>query len=106
MLSLASTSVDTNIICQGEAETAVLELAAKYPGKVEACCAKPGLIYNTGNMLAGAFRWIPAPIPIISVGEVAAAMLDQCVVGFEKEPLMSADLARIGSAVLKTRSHI
>ena len=92
------------MLIQGEAETAVLELAAKYPGKVEACSAKPGLIYRNGNVIAGALRWVPAPVPIISVGEVAAAMLDQLVVGFEKEPLMSHDLARIGSAVLEAQS--
>jgi hypothetical protein len=64
------------------------------------------LIYNNGNLLAGAARWITGPLPLLSVGEVAAAMLDQVVVGFEKEPLGSSDLARIGSAVLKTKSNI
>jgi hypothetical protein len=49
-------------------------------------------------------RWIPAPLPRISVGEVAAAMLDQVVKGFEKEPLHNDDLARIGAGVLKERT--
>jgi hypothetical protein len=39
-------------------------------------------------------------VPNISVVEVAAAILDQVVNGFEKDPLMNDDLARIGKGVL------
>jgi hypothetical protein len=70
---------------------------------VEACCAKPGLIYRDENLVASYTRWVPLPVPRIPVGEVAAAMLDQVVKGFEKEPLQNEDLARIGSAVLREK---
>lgn len=39
-------------------------------------------------------------VPNVSVVDVAAAMLDQVVNGFEKDPLMNDDLARIGKGVL------
>jgi hypothetical protein len=35
-------------------------------------------------------------VPSITVTEIAAAMLDQVVNGFEKEPLRNEDLVRIG----------
>lgn len=41
-------------------------------------------------------------MPSVTVTEFSAAMIDQVVNGFEKEPLMNEDLVRIGRRVLKT----
>jgi hypothetical protein len=41
-----------------------------------------------------------ASLPAISVVEISAAMLDQVVNGFEKDPLMNQDLVRIGQKAL------
>jgi hypothetical protein len=35
-------------------------------------------------------------VPNVSVTEAAAALLDQVINGYEKEPLMNDDLVRIG----------
>jgi len=40
----------------------------------------------------------------VSVTECSAAMLDQAVNGFEKEPLVNEDLVRIGRRVLNDSS--
>ena len=77
--------------------------AAENPAKVEVCVAKPGLITRPGNMATAALGTVlqmVGIVPKIPVAEVAAAMLDQVVKGFEKEPLMHEDLVRIGRASL------
>jgi len=38
-------------------------------------------------------------VPNVDVTEIAAAMLDQVIKGFEKEPLENADLVRIGRGI-------
>jgi hypothetical protein len=40
--------------------------------------------------------------PAIKLEVVAAAILDQVIKGFEKDPLETADLQRIGTKVLQT----
>jgi hypothetical protein len=80
----------------------VLEYAVQQK-LVEVCVAKPGLIVKPGNLLNTAFATImefTGIVPKVAVTETAAAMLDQVIVGFEKEPLMNDDLVRIGQRVL------
>ena len=43
--------------------------------------------------------------PSIAVEEIAAAMIDQVVRGFEKEPLLNEDLSRIGKQVLQNKAE-
>lgn len=82
---------------QGETENMVLALATELEG-VEASVAKPGYITAPGQILrsiTGTMIQLAAGIPSISVVDLAAAMLDQVVNGFEKDPLMPEDLIRI-----------
>ncbi|KAI1210782.1 NAD(P)-binding protein [Annulohypoxylon truncatum] len=84
-------------LMRGDTENKVLALASELDG-VEACCAKPGIITAPGEMMryiAGTLVQLSVGIPSIGVVDVAKAMLDQVVNGFEKEPLMPEDLIRI-----------
>jgi hypothetical protein len=79
----------------------VLDFAAKYG--FEATVAKPGLIMAgtlTGSLFGAVLR-TTGVVPSVRVEEVAAAMLQQVVNGFEKDPLTNADLVRIGHAALE-----
>jgi len=40
-------------------------------------------------------------VPNVAIIEIAAAMLDQVITGFEKEPLQNDDLVRIGRALIQ-----
>ena len=74
--------------------------AAKSPkGSIEVCCARPGMIIEPGKPVPQP----PVGIPLPSVGleELAAAMLDQVLHGFEKDPLLNADLVEIGQRALQ-----
>jgi len=65
--------------------------------------AKPGLILEPGNTwhwVRSWLLWFVASLPSVGVVEIAAAMLDQVVNGFEKDPLMNDDLVRIGQKAL------
>ena len=68
------------------------------------CVAKPGWIttatFTTRSVVAFAMR-LAISMPSVTVTECSAAMLDQVANGFEKEPLVSKDLVRIGRRVLK-----
>ncbi|KAI1444283.1 NAD(P)-binding protein [Annulohypoxylon stygium] len=84
-------------LMRGETETKVLALASELD-RVEACVAKPGFITAPGEILksiAGTMIQLTVGIPSISVVDLAKVMLDQVINGFEKEPLMPEDLARI-----------
>ncbi|KAI1454778.1 NAD(P)-binding protein [Annulohypoxylon moriforme] len=84
-------------LMRGDTETKVLALASGLDG-AEACVAKPGYITAPGQIMksvAGTMIQLVAGIPSISVVDLSKAMLDQVVNGFEKEPLMPEDLARI-----------
>ncbi|KAK3325133.1 hypothetical protein B0H66DRAFT_599319 [Apodospora peruviana] len=95
-------------LMRGEAENRILAYAQKSNGAVEACVAKPGLIGGEGKatgFLMEAMKpviRVLAGLPTVDVREMAAALLDQVVNGFEKEPLASDDLTRIGKKVLST----
>jgi hypothetical protein len=45
---------------------------------------------------------LPPQLPVITVEELAAAMIHSVLDGFESEPLLNADLVRIGRAALGT----
>ncbi|KAI1102028.1 NAD(P)-binding protein [Jackrogersella minutella] len=82
---------------RGDTETKVLALASEFGG-VEASVARPGFITEPGAIvksMVGAVVQFVVGIPTISIVDLAAVMLDQVVNGFEKDPLMPQDLARI-----------
>jgi hypothetical protein len=100
-----------NICVQGEAENRVIKLAKESKGAVEACVAKPGLIDAPGRtgLVMKAVRMVMCTIiglPQLDVSEISATLLDQVVNGFEKEPLLSEDMIRIGRKVLADQQKI
>ncbi|KAJ7682450.1 putative nucleoside-diphosphate-sugar epimerase [Mycena polygramma] len=93
-------------IMRAETEDKVLAFAAQHRGdQLEACVAKPGIITLSAasRVFASAVKLVMG-IPSVSVPEVAAAMLQQVVNGFEKEPLQNDDLVRIGRQALQKAS--
>lgn len=44
-------------------------------------------------------------MPSISVVDICAAMLEQVLDGFEKDPLMNDDLARLGQKALSDQQN-
>ena len=90
-----------NNITQGETENKVLGYASEH--QISASVAKPGLITAPGKYLQGAFASVMSMVgvvPNISIVELAAALVDQAVNGFEKDPLENGDMTRIGRRVL------
>ncbi|KAJ6507904.1 putative nucleoside-diphosphate-sugar epimerase [Mycena vitilis] len=90
-------------LMRGETENQVLAFAAEH--KLEACVAKPGIITRSiaSWVFASGLKLVMG-VPSVSVAEVAAAMLQQAANGFEKEPLQSDDLVRIGRQALQNAS--
>jgi hypothetical protein len=82
----------------------VLDFAVKHKDKVEATVAKPGLISAPGKYLWNAWISIISvtmSVPSIDLRDISAAMLNQVVHGFEKDPLMNDDLVRIAKGINK-----
>lgn len=92
---------------QGETENQVLAYASSHETQLEASVAKPGLIGSSDSSILSRIRatvlWYGMSVPSIDVVEISAAMLDQVINGFEKDPLENADLVRIGKKVLADR---
>ena len=84
----------------------VLDFAAKHEG-MTAYIVHPGMVTSSitfwRTVQAGLFGFtnlMTRAIPNVSRRQVAAAVLDQLVHGFEKETLSNADLVRLGDAAL------
>ncbi|KAJ5530519.1 hypothetical protein N7527_003912 [Penicillium freii] len=78
---------------------------------VEVCIARPGVIANSTTwsraLVANLFRIVNRfgrTLPNIQRSELAAAVLNQVMDGFEKKTLLNADLVRLGRRELKLRS--
>jgi hypothetical protein len=80
---------------QGETEAKILAYGEHSGGAVESGIVKPGLIDAPGKEK----RTVPG-VPNVNLSDVAAAMLDQVVHGFEKDTLRNDDLTRIGQNAL------
>ncbi|KAK3305261.1 uncharacterized protein B0T15DRAFT_531771 [Chaetomium strumarium] len=94
-------------LMRGEAEERILEYAQRSDGAVEACTAKPGLISGPGKpatLVTQVFTSVIG-LPRIQVSEIAAALLDQVVSGFEKDTLRNEDLVRIGQKTLAAQQE-
>ncbi|KAI2741042.1 hypothetical protein DTO013E5_1971 [Penicillium roqueforti] len=92
------------------AELMVLKFPTENEG-VEVCIARPGVIANPSTwsraLVANLFRivgFFGRSLPNIQRSELAAAVLNQVMDGFEKEALLNADLVRIGQRELKFSS--
>ncbi|OOG00093.1 hypothetical protein ASPCADRAFT_203986 [Aspergillus carbonarius ITEM 5010] len=93
-------------VMRGETELMVLNFPSKHKD-VEVCIAKPGAITNSnswfrvviGSMFS-VLNLFTRAIPNVHLSEVAAALLNQAVQGFEQETLHNSDLVRIGQADL------
>ncbi|KAL7935970.1 hypothetical protein V8C35DRAFT_296500 [Trichoderma chlorosporum] len=88
-------------LMRGEIETRVLDFAKNSNNTIEACIVKPGLIRDPqqGNIVVNTFQNIATSIislPVVYLHDVAATLLDQATVGFEKETLDCDDITRIG----------
>lgn len=83
-------------------ERQVLAFAAEHNDSgFEACVAKPGLISRPGewsNTAITVWGWVGGSR--VGVSECAAAMIEQVLNGFEKEPLHNVDLVRLGQEAL------
>ncbi|KAK4693336.1 hypothetical protein P7C71_g4045, partial [Lecanoromycetidae sp. Uapishka_2] len=91
-------------LMRGETENRVLAFAAEHKDAVEACVSKPGLITAPGQILKTMSAMVMKSVisvPNVDIREISAAMLNQVVNGFEKEPLENEDLVRIGRKVLE-----
>ena len=85
----------------------VLDFAKKRDG-IDVCVAQPGVVRSSATYTRSALgvvlkaaSMLISSMPTISRTELAAAVLDQSVQGWEKEPLSNADLVRIGREALK-----
>ncbi|KAJ5372765.1 hypothetical protein N7517_004771 [Penicillium concentricum] len=89
-------------------------MVLKFPAEkedVEVCIAQPGAIANSTTwsraLVANLFRILNLfgrPLANVQRSELAAAVLNQVMDGFEKETLLNSDLVRIGRRELKFRS--
>ncbi|KAJ5780364.1 hypothetical protein N7457_005524 [Penicillium paradoxum] len=87
-------------------ELTVLKFPTEKEG-VEVCIAQPGVIvkstiWSTGLManICRIINIFGRPVPEIYPNELAAAVLNQVMDGFEKETLLDSDLVRIGQKAL------
>ncbi|KAI0193715.1 hypothetical protein EV127DRAFT_478948 [Xylaria flabelliformis] len=91
-------------LMRGETENQLLALASDLGG-IELAVAKPGYITASGDLTRSAMAAMVravSGIPSINVVDLVAAMIDQVVRGFEKEPLMPEDLINIAGTLSKT----
>jgi hypothetical protein len=96
---------------QGEAESYVVDYAKESRGTVEACVVRPGLIVAPGRtgLVMTALQTVGRTIislPKLDVSEIAAALLDQAIKGFEKDTLLNEDLVRIGRNALAEQQQV
>ncbi|KAG9254033.1 putative nucleoside-diphosphate-sugar epimerase [Emericellopsis atlantica] len=88
---------------RGETENMVRQIAEQYHGKVQVCIARPGIVTSdatyTRAFWGSAVRTLN-PVANVSRDELAAAMVDQVVNGFDKKVLANADLKTRGREVL------
>jgi len=88
-------------LLRGEAETLILAYGEQSKGAVQACIVKPGLIDAPGRQ-----RMEIPGLPHIDLVDIAAALLDQVINGFEKDTLSNADMVRIGQKALAEKQKV
>ncbi|KAK1613496.1 hypothetical protein BDP81DRAFT_466795 [Colletotrichum phormii] len=86
-------------LLRGKTETAVLALAKQHDLQTDACVVKPGLITAPNDFMKMALAYVLSwtiSLPSIGVNEISSAMLNQSILGFEKDTLEKDDLVRLG----------
>ncbi|KAM3084148.1 hypothetical protein ACMFMG_001750 [Clarireedia jacksonii] len=96
---------------RGRTENEVLRIAEENTPDIQVTVAKPGLIDgpNKGSGPSTAMQEVAstfAYIPRVHVSELAAAIIEQCLKGFTKDPLWGDDLAEIGKGVLREEDYL
>lgn len=80
-------------------------------GRLKVCVAKSGFITAPGiskawrSALAFVLKWTHG-LGSVCVTEISAAMINQAIHGFEKEPLLTDDLVRTGRQALKQQESV
>ncbi|KAI1750222.1 NAD(P)-binding protein [Xylaria castorea] len=91
-------------LMRGKTENRLLALASELGG-IELAVAKPGYITASGDLtrsvMAATVKTVSG-IPSIDVVDLVAAMIDQVIRGFAKEPLMPEDLIKIAGTLSQT----
>ncbi|KAK8127037.1 uncharacterized protein PG998_002796 [Apiospora kogelbergensis] len=82
-------------LLRGALEAQILDYADQSNNRVVACIAKPGMIHGPGMDV----RTVPG-LPNIELHDIAAALLDQAVNGFQKNTLSNDDMVNMGQRVL------
>ena len=79
-----------------------MDFAKQHEPDVQVTVTKPGAILAPGQEAMPAPTTGPfaafAHTPSVTVAELAAAMIDQCLNGITKDPLWASDLVEIGQA--------
>ncbi|KFZ09904.1 hypothetical protein V501_05438 [Pseudogymnoascus sp. VKM F-4519 (FW-2642)] len=91
------------LLLRGEVETRVLSYAKESGGNVEACVVKPGLVDGETGSIVRAMQTVGCymiNMPRVEVCDLAAALLQQVVEGFDSDTLLNEDLVRIGQKAL------
>ncbi|OBT80653.1 hypothetical protein VF21_00329 [Pseudogymnoascus sp. 05NY08] len=91
------------LLLRGEVETRVLNYAKEFGGAVESCVAKPKLVDGETGPIIRALQTVGCYIinmPRVEVSDLAAALLQQVVEGFDSDTLLNEDLIRIGQKSL------
>ncbi|KEY64521.1 hypothetical protein S7711_03588 [Stachybotrys chartarum IBT 7711] len=96
-------------LMRGECENRVIDFAKRSDGRVVCGVARPGIIAAPGRSdfmltFVGSFARALIGLPKVDVTEVAAALLESCISGFEKETLLNEDLGRIGQKAMAERT--
>ncbi|KAK7912188.1 hypothetical protein PG985_014669 [Apiospora marii] len=99
------------LLMRGETERLV-KVFGQDNDRIDVHIVRPGMVWSSitfwRSMVAKLFRatnLLTSSIPNIGRTELAAAILDQAVRGFEKDDLSNADLVHIGEAALASRAE-
>ncbi|OTB03678.1 hypothetical protein M426DRAFT_321606 [Hypoxylon sp. CI-4A] len=96
MLSLAKEhGLQEMLLMRGDVESKVLAYARQSDGAIEACIARPGFVDAPGKTPPN----VPG-LPHVELRDLAAALLDQVLHGFDKDTLLNDDLSTLGQKAL------
>jgi hypothetical protein len=108
---LSSLVILNNTRVQGRVENELLDFAKQHAPDVQVTVSKPGAIDGpareaaTNAMVQTLFDRF-GHVSRAHVSELAAAMIDQCMNGITKDPLLSDDLVEIGQRVIREEDYL
>ena len=103
--------ISNNTQLQGRVENALLDFAKQHAPDVQVTVSKPGAIDGPGreaatNAMVKTLFDRFGHVSRVHVSELAAAMIDQCIHGITKDPLLSDDLVEIGQRVICEEDYL